>query len=130
MRSLFISDNFPDTLQIAVIEKLQLIIQERIQRFDQVLAKMPLSIHKYKDIYNIDTGAKIMVQQKELFANQSAVNDCLLSMRAYPGDTALRDRFLNRAANASQGNLPQGIFWKASCAMETFASYVFGSSRC
>ena len=104
VRSLFISDNFPDTLQIAVIEKLQLIIQERIQRFDQLIAKMPLSIHKYKDNYNIDAGAKIMVQQKELFANQSAVNDCLLSMRAYPGDTALRDRFLNRAANASQDN--------------------------
>ncbi len=65
---------------------------------------MPLSIHKYKNIYNIDAGAKILVQQKELFANQSAVNECLLSMRAYPGDTTLRDRFLNRAANASQDN--------------------------
>jgi bifunctional UDP-N-acetylglucosamine pyrophosphorylase/glucosamine-1-phosphate N-acetyltransferase len=104
VRSLFISDNFPHTLQAAVMGKLQLIIQEHIQRLNHLIDKMPLSMQKYKDIYHMDTGAKIMVQQKELFANQSAVNDCLLSMQAYPGDTTLRDQFLNQVAHASQNN--------------------------
>ncbi|MFC1878020.1 hypothetical protein ACFL2E_12245, partial [Thermodesulfobacteriota bacterium] len=104
VRSLYVSDNFPDMLQAAVIEKLQLIIQERIQRLDQLIGKVPLSIQKYKDIYHMDAGAKIMLQQKELFAKQSTVSDCLLSMQAYPGDTALRDQFLNRMIHASQNN--------------------------
>jgi UDP-N-acetylglucosamine/UDP-N-acetylgalactosamine diphosphorylase len=104
VRSLFISDRFPDALQTAVMEKVQLIIQERIQRFDQLFAKMPLSIQKYKEIYKKDASAKVMVQQKELVANQGAVNDRLLSMQAYPGDTALRDPFLSRVAHASQSH--------------------------
>jgi len=104
VRSLFISDIFPDALQAAVMAKLQLIIQERIQRFNQLIEKMPLSIQKYKDIYHMDADAKIMVQQKELLAKQDAVNSCLLSMRAYQGDTALRDPFLNLVAHALRDN--------------------------
>ncbi len=102
VRSLFLSDNFPDTLHAAVMEKLKTIIQERIRRFAQLSAKMPLSIQKYEHIYQKDSGAKIMVQQKELYVNQHAVNDSLLSMQAYPGDPALRDKFLSQAARASQ----------------------------
>jgi len=104
VRSLFISDIFPDALQAAVMAKLQLIIQERIQRFNQLIEKMPLSIQKYKDIYHMDADAKIMVQQKELLAKQDAVNNCLLSMRAYQGDTALKDPFLNLVAHALRDN--------------------------
>lgn len=104
VRSLFISDIFPDALQAAVMAKLQLIIQERMQRFNQLIEKMPLSIQKYKDIYHMDADAKIMVQQKELLAKQDAVNSCLLSMRAYQGDTALRDPFLNLVAHALRDN--------------------------
>ena len=102
VRSLFISDNFPETLQAAVLKKIQLITQERIERLDQLFGKMPLSIQKYKDIYHMDPGAKIMLQQNELFANRNAVKDCLVSMQAYTGDTALRDSFLSRVAQASQ----------------------------
>lgn len=104
VRSLFISDIFPDALQAAVMAKLQLIIQERMQRFNQLIEKMPLSIQKYRDIYHMDADAKIMVQQKELLAKQDAVNSCLLSMRAYQGDTALRDPFLNLVAHALRDN--------------------------
>jgi len=104
VRCLFISDKFPDILRMAVIAKLQLIIQERMQRFNQLINKMPISIQKYMDIYHMDADAKIMLQQKELLANKDAVNNCLLSMQAYPGDTALRDPFLNQLAHASQNN--------------------------
>ncbi len=104
VRSLFISDNFPHTLQAAAMEKLKFIIQERIQRLRQLIEKMPLSIQKYKDMYRMDAGAKIVIQQKELLAKRSAIIDCLLSMEAYPGDTALRDQFLGRAVNTSQDN--------------------------
>lgn len=102
VRSLFISDNFPETLQAAVLKKIQLITQERIERLDQLFGKIPLSIQKYIDIYHMDPGAKIMLQQNELFANRNAVKDCLVSMQAYTGDTALRDSFLSRVAQASQ----------------------------
>ena len=84
------------------MEKVQLITRERIQRLDQLFSKMPLSIQKYKDIYHMDPGAKTMLQQNELFANRDAVKKGLVSMQAYPGDTALRDPFLNRVAQASQ----------------------------
>lgn len=103
-RSLFISDNFPDALQTAVVTKLQFIVQERIQRLNQLIGKIPLSIQKYNDIYHMDASAKIMVQQKELHEKQDAVNSCLLSMCRYQGDTALRDPFLNQVAQASQKN--------------------------
>ena len=102
VRPLFISNSFPETLQAAVMEKVRLITQERIQRLDQLFSKMPLSIQKYKDIYHMDPGARIMLQQNELFANRNAVKNCLVSMQAYPGDTALRDPFLSRVAQASQ----------------------------
>ena len=52
----------------------------------------------------MDADAKIMVQQKELLAKQDAVNSCLLAMRAYQGDTALRDPFLNLVAHALRDN--------------------------
>jgi len=104
VRALFVSNDFPEMLQAAVMGKLQLIIQERIQRLNQLIGKMPVSIQKYKDIFHMDTGAKIMVQQKELFANQDAVNDSLHSMQAFTGDTALRDLFLSQVARASQDN--------------------------
>ena len=104
VRTLFISDNFPDTLQTAVIEKLHIIIQERIQRVDHFIAKIPLSIQKYEEIYNKDAGAKIMVQQKELLEQQNTINDLLLSMRPYPGDRTLRDKFLSKTMDASQDN--------------------------
>jgi UDP-N-acetylglucosamine/UDP-N-acetylgalactosamine diphosphorylase len=102
VRSLFISDNFPDALQAAVMVKLQLQIQERMQRLNQLIGKMPLSIQKYTDIYHMDADAKIMVQQKELLEKQDAINSCLLSMCTYQGDTALRDPFLDQVAHASQ----------------------------
>jgi bifunctional UDP-N-acetylglucosamine pyrophosphorylase/glucosamine-1-phosphate N-acetyltransferase len=102
VRALFVSDDFPEMLQAAVMGKLQLIIQERIQRLNQLIGKMPVSIQKYTDIFHMDTGAKIMVQQNELFANQDAVNDSLHSMQAFTGDTALRDLFLSQVARASQ----------------------------
>ena len=104
VRSLFISDSFPDMLHTAVMAKLQLIIQERIQRLNQLIDKMPLSIQKYKDIYQMNPEAKVMVQQKELYEKQDAVINCLLSMQAYPGNTTRRDPFLNRVAHASQDN--------------------------
>jgi len=104
VRTLFISDNFPDTLQTAVIEKLHIIIQERIQRVDHFIAKIPLSIQKYEEVYNKDASAKIMVQQKELLEQQKTINDLLLSMRSYPGDRTLRDKFLSKTMDASQDN--------------------------
>ena len=104
VRSLFISDNFPDTLQTAVVTKLQFIVQERIQRLNQLIGKIPLSIQKYNDIYHMDASASIMVQQKELHEKRDAVNSCLLSMCRYQGDTAFRDPFLNQVAQASQKN--------------------------
>ena len=104
VRVLFISDTFPETLQTAVMQKLHIIIQERIQRVDHFIAKMPLSIQKYKEVYHKEKSAKIMVQQKELLEQQKTINDLLLSMRPYPGDRALRDRFLSQAMGASKDN--------------------------
>jgi bifunctional UDP-N-acetylglucosamine pyrophosphorylase/glucosamine-1-phosphate N-acetyltransferase len=104
VRALFISDNFPDALQAAVMQKLHIIIQERIQRLDHFIAKMPLSIQKYEEVYKKDAGARIMLQQKELLEQQKIINDLLLSMLSYPGDKALRDKFLSQAMDASQEN--------------------------
>ncbi len=56
VRALFISNNFPDTLQTAVMQKLHIIIQERIQRVDHFIAKMPLSIQKYEEALAQLTG--------------------------------------------------------------------------
>jgi bifunctional UDP-N-acetylglucosamine pyrophosphorylase/glucosamine-1-phosphate N-acetyltransferase len=104
VRALFISDNFPDALQAAVMQKLHIIIQERIQRVDHFIAKMPLSIQKYEEVYKKDAGARIMVQQKELLEQQKTINDLLLSMPTYSGAADLRDRFLTRITRASQAN--------------------------
>ena len=45
---------------------------------------------------------KSWFSKKNCLQISSAVNDCLLSMQAYPGDPALRDQFLNQVARASQ----------------------------
>jgi len=102
VRSLFVSEIFPQTLHTGAMQTLQSVIQERIRRLHQFIGKIPLSIQKYEDIYKKDAGAKIMVQQKELVAKQNAINDLLLSIPSYPGDKALRDRFLGRLQIASK----------------------------
>jgi bifunctional UDP-N-acetylglucosamine pyrophosphorylase / glucosamine-1-phosphate N-acetyltransferase len=102
VRSLFVSDIFPQALHTGAMQTLESIIRERIQRVHHFIGKIPLSIQKYKDIYKKDAGSKIMVQQEELVAKQNTINDLLLSMVSYPGDNARRDGFLRQVQNTSQ----------------------------
>ena len=106
VRSQFISGLFPDFLHQAVLDKLQIILDERIRRLDQLAGKMMLSIQKHSGKTG---GSKLLTQQQELLDNRGALVDSLQKVSSYAGDPALRDQFLGALACRIQPNKPKYI---------------------
>jgi UDP-N-acetylglucosamine/UDP-N-acetylgalactosamine diphosphorylase len=77
------------------VEKLELIFNERIKRFNQLVGKMEKSIELYKSIKGIEVSNDLINQKRELFENiqeiEKGFNECL----SYSGDEELKAEFLN-----------------------------------
>ncbi len=79
------------------VEKLELIFNERIKRFNQLVGKMEKSIELYKSIKGIEVSNDLINQKRELFENiqeiEKGFNECL----SYSGDEELKAEFLNNS---------------------------------
>jgi len=77
------------------LEKLDIIFNERIKRFNQLAGKMEKSIELYKSIKDNEVSNDLINQKRELFENiqeiEKGFNECL----SYSGDKEMKDKFLN-----------------------------------
>lgn len=86
VRSMFISQDFPQTLLDGLIEKLSMVIKERVKRIGELCLKMPDS-----DIAK-ETPEKLMCQKKELRDRWPAMKGAFKANNE--GDLSIRDLFL------------------------------------
>jgi len=76
------------------LEKLEIILNERIKRFKQLASKMEKSIELYKSIMGNKASEELIRQKRELSENiqkiENGFNECL----SFSGDEKKRDEFL------------------------------------
>jgi len=96
VRSMFISQDFPQTLLDGLKEKLNMAIEERIKRLGELCLKMPDS-----DIAN-ETSERLMHQKNELHDRWPEMEEAFKTNKDKEGDLSIRDLFLetiNREIN-------------------------------
>jgi len=94
IRSQFISNDFPEALLNGLKEKLQMAIDERINRLEAFSRKMPDSINAYKETLKEDASALLLRQKNEMHDNWPRLKEILKKQRDYAGDEKLREMFL------------------------------------
>ena len=104
--------------------KLDMAIDERINRLKALAHKMPQSAKLYQKILKGKGSQELMNQKKELFDKWKEIEDILFSFRERMGETSERDAFLEMVAQGREekGNdyikVIQGLH-KKSCAKGT-----------
>lgn len=76
------------------LEKLDMAIDERINRLGAVAMKMPESIRQYNGLMKGAVTPIVITRKKELFENWGAIEERLGSLKAWTGDVEARDDFL------------------------------------
>ena len=94
VRSQFISEEFPLPLLNALVDKSEMVIDERIRRLKALANKMPESIAIQKSRLKKTPPSRSMVQQTELYENMMDITSILRDMRDDKGDISIRDTFL------------------------------------
>ena len=88
VRTLFISDRFPETLMLGLKKNIQSAINERIKRLEAVCLKMPENSR----------------QKPELYKRWAELKDSLQVHREQDGDRQFRDKFLESVAGSISAN--------------------------
>ncbi|NVM45131.1 MAG: hypothetical protein HWN79_09450 [Candidatus Lokiarchaeota archaeon] len=76
------------------VEKLDLILNERIKRFKQLANKMENSIELYKSVMGIKASNELINQKRELFENIQKIESSFMECLEYSGDEKNRVEFL------------------------------------
>jgi len=88
VRTLFISDRFPETLMLGLKKNIQSAINERIKRLEAVCLKMPENSRQKPELYN----------------HWAELKDSLQVHREQDGDGQFRDKFLENVAGSISAN--------------------------
>ena len=102
VRSLFISDRYPDDLARGLIDILEAGINERVKQFKTFCMKMPASIERMTANSESSSPGVLIPQQKELYNQCAEVEACLQSSWKFAGKTDAMDRFLEIVHSAIQ----------------------------
>ncbi|MBW1689551.1 MAG: UDP-N-acetylglucosamine pyrophosphorylase [Deltaproteobacteria bacterium] len=95
VRSLFFgSTTFQKALYNGALEKLEIIIDERIQRLGKVAEKMPQSIEVYHGVMGEKASQKNIQLRREFFEQWARAEEFLRECSHRTGDRAKRDEFL------------------------------------
>ncbi|MHA1729187.1 MAG: hypothetical protein ACTSWY_10700 [Promethearchaeota archaeon] len=78
------------------IEKLDLILRERIKRFIQLANKMEKSLELYKSVMGDKVSRNLINQKRELFENAQKIENSFKKSLSYAGDEQKREEFLKR----------------------------------
>ncbi len=70
VRSMCISNDFPQPLYEGLIDKLNMAVSERIKRFKAFCHKMSFSAEKYKSLLGKKASGPLLTQKYELYENQ------------------------------------------------------------
>ena len=106
------------------VGKLDMAIDERINRLKALASKMPQSARLYQRIMKERGSQRLVKQKKELFDKWNEIEDVLFSLREKVGEVSDRDAFLKTVARdrEEKGNdyitVIQGLH-KKSCARGT-----------
>jgi len=76
------------------VEKIDLILKERVKRFKQLAIKMEKSLEIYKSLKGKDASEKLINQKSELFENIRLIEKSFNDSLSYTGDEKKRDDFL------------------------------------
>ncbi len=97
VRTLFVSEEFPEPLFSALKEKLNKIIEERINRLKELSLKMPESIEAYKESVKENALPQLLQQKKELYDKRIDLEEFFKEkLISIEGDKVLRDKFLEK----------------------------------
>lgn len=103
VRSMFISQRYPDALAVGLSDTLEAAIGERIKQFKGFCLKMPASIEMLTANATA-ASPDIQAQQQELYERHTDVAYALQNGRAFTGDVGPRDRFLENVNTLIQTN--------------------------
>ncbi len=95
VRSLFFAANTMDeTLYEGVVDKLDMALGERTERFKSLAEKMPESADRYRAVVKGQVNGKLLTQKQELFERWQDVEGVFSRNLENPGDPSLREPFL------------------------------------
>jgi len=99
VRIQFFQENFmSQKLYEGALEKLDMAIDERINRLKALTYKMPKSTEHYKKILKGKNSKVLVNQKKELFDNWQEIEDALFLFRKKSGGISERNDFLEKVA--------------------------------
>ncbi|MFO7794506.1 MAG: hypothetical protein ACQERB_04200 [Promethearchaeati archaeon] len=78
------------------MEKIEIILEERLKRFIDLANNMEQSIKLYESIMGDQASKTLLTQKKELFENIEAIENIFNEYISYRGDIEKRDEFLKR----------------------------------
>jgi UDP-N-acetylglucosamine/UDP-N-acetylgalactosamine diphosphorylase len=90
----FQGDVMSQLLYEGVIDKLNMAVKERIDRFKALAQKMPESVKQYRAIMKNEASQILLKQEQELFERWQEIEDVFHVNQDNSGDLAMRDPFL------------------------------------
>jgi UDP-N-acetylglucosamine/UDP-N-acetylgalactosamine diphosphorylase len=99
VRSQFISDGFPKTLWLGLIQTLESSIGERVKRLVEVAEKMPESIDIYTSLSDEGEESPLVRQKKQLYEKRQELGQALPVYDNYPGNRLWKEEFVNIVQN-------------------------------
>lgn len=96
VRSQFVSDDFTEPLFVGLKEKLQMAIDERMQRLSALSQKMPDSVIAYQNYAKENASSRILKQKNEFFKRGNELEEFFRSRVNIVVKENLRDTFLER----------------------------------
>jgi len=101
VRSRFMrGDSMGEMLYEAVLDKLDMALNERIKRLKALSDKMPESAKRYRKVVRGQVDEKLLRQKQELFDKWQEVEAEFASGREDPGDHSCREPFLEQIERA------------------------------
>jgi bifunctional UDP-N-acetylglucosamine pyrophosphorylase/glucosamine-1-phosphate N-acetyltransferase len=97
VRSLFLGgDSMGRMLHESLLEKLDLVFEERIRRFQALSEKMPESAEKYRSLMTNRASARLLRQKEEFAGRWQDLEAVFRTSLQSPGEPALFEPFLER----------------------------------
>ena len=131
IRSKFYQGNdIEKLLYEGALEKIEIIINERIKRFKLLANKMEKSIELYKSIMGNNASEDLIKQKRELFENIQKIENGFKECLSFSGDETKKDEFLKNInitnkdyittlKNLSSDNREVGTLWLLSIVEKT-----------
>ena len=95
VRSIFFGpDELEQALLSGALDKLDLVLDERIKRLGALASKMDHSIREYQRIMGSDASQDLIIQKQELYNSWEVVEERLNAYRCSTGKEGQRDLFL------------------------------------